>query len=220
MKTARTLTAFLILLPAVALAWWNNDWKQRTSVVLNTSSAGVPIQEAVNNLAIPVRLHSGNFDFLSAKPDGSDLRVLGGDDKTPLRFWIERFDPVNELGVVWVLVPNVLPGTDKNTVYVYAGNDKAPADASGPGTPASVADTATLAAFHFAEKDGIATDQRGAIKATTATALEINGLLGQSLLQYLPRGKFPIPKCRVQVFNLTHPVFSRHPFQIVALHPA
>jgi len=87
---------------------------------------------------------------------------------------------VNELGVVWVLVPNVLPGTDKNTVYVYAGNDKAPADASGPGTPASVADTATLAAFHFAEKDGIATDQRGAIKATTATALEINGLLGQS----------------------------------------
>jgi biopolymer transport protein ExbB len=127
-----------------------------------------------------VRLHSGNFDFASAKPDGSDLRVLAGDDKTPLQFWVERFDGVNELGVVWVLVPSVLPGTDKNTLYVYGGNDKPAASAGTAGSVGAIADAATLAAFHFADKDGIATDQSGAIRAAAATAVEVNGLIGQS----------------------------------------
>ena len=180
MKRARVVTALLLLLPAVALAWWNDAWKQRTAVILNTSSAGVPVQETLANVAIPVRLHSGNFDFVGAKPDGSDLRVLAGDDKTPLKFWIERFDGVNELAVLWVQAASVLPGTDKNTIYVYGGNDKAAADAGSPGTPESVADSATVAAFHFAEKDGIAADQTGTIKASAATAVEVNGLIGQS----------------------------------------
>jgi len=180
MKIARNLTALLILLPTMALAWWNNDWKQRTAVTLNTSAAGVAIQETLTNVAIPVRLHSGNFDFVNARADGSDLRVLAADDKTPLKFWIERFDSVNELALLWVQVPSVLPGTDKNTLYVYAGNDKAPADANSPATAAAIADAGTLAAFHFAEKDGIAADQTGAVKATAAAAGEANGLIGQS----------------------------------------
>lgn len=177
---ARAVTVLLMLLPAVAHAWWNEDWKQRTVVTLNTSAAGVAVQEALTNVAIPVRLHSGNFDFVDAKADGSDLRVLAGDDKTPLKFWVERFDSVNELAVLWVQVPNLLPGTDKNTIFVYGGNDKAQADASSGGTPASIADAATLAAFHFAEKDGIAADQTGGIKAAAATPVEPNGLIGQS----------------------------------------
>jgi len=178
MKTAKLLTVLLILLPALAQAWWNNDWKQRTAVILNTTDAGVPVRETLAGLMLPVRLHSGNFDFVGAKTDGSDLRVLAGDDKTPLKFWIERFDPVNELAVLWVQVPSVLPGTDKNTIYIYAGNDKAAADAAG--TPAAITDAGTLAVFHFSEKDGIAADQTGEIKAAAATAVEVNGLIGQS----------------------------------------
>jgi len=180
MKTAKILATLLLLLPALAHAWWNADWKQRTAVVLNTSDAGVTVKETLTGMAIPIRLHSGNFDFVGAKADGSDLRVLAGDDKTPLRFWIERFDSVNELAVLWVQVPSVLPGTDKNSIYVYAGNDKAPSAANGAGTAAAIADAATLAAFHFAERDGVAADQTGTIKATAATAVEPNGLIGQS----------------------------------------
>jgi biopolymer transport protein ExbB len=180
MNIVRTLTVALILLPTAALAWWNKDWSQRTVVTLNTSAAGVSIAGTLTGVVVPIRLHSGNFDFVGAKPDGSDLRVVAGDDKTPVKFWIERFDSVNELAVLWVLVPNVLPATDKNTVYVYAGNDKAPADAASPGSAASVADAATIAAFHFSEKDGIAADQTGLIKASTAAAVEPNGLIGQS----------------------------------------
>jgi biopolymer transport protein ExbB len=176
-KLLKVFSVMLLLAPALAQAWWNPDYKQRTSVVLNTSSAGVAVQETLTNVAIPVRLHSGNFDFVGAKPDGSDLNVIAGDDKTPLKFWIERFDSVNELAVVWVQVPSILPGTDKNTIYVYAGNDKAAAE---PGTAAAVVDASTLAAFHFAEKDGIAADQTGTIKASAATAVELNGLIGPS----------------------------------------
>jgi biopolymer transport protein ExbB len=179
-KIAKPLLFLSVLAPTLALAWWNADWKQRTVVTLNTSAAGVPIQETVGHPAIPVRLHSGNFDFVDAKPDGSDLRVVAGDDKTPLKFWIERFDGVNELGVVWVDVPSILPGTDKNTLYVYAGNDKAAADPNGESTAAGIADAATLADFHFDEKDGVAADQTGTLKAAAATAVEVNGLIGQS----------------------------------------
>lgn len=180
MKIARPLTLVLILLPTMALAWWSKEWSQRTAVTLNTSSAGIATQSTLNGIAIPIRLHSGNFDFVNARPDGSDLRVLAGDDKTPLKFWIERFDSVNELAVVWVQDPGVLPGTDKNTVYVYAGNDKAAADAGSASAPSAIGDAATIAAFHFSEKDGIAADQTGLIKAASPVAVEMNGLIGQS----------------------------------------
>ncbi|MBV8063327.1 MAG: DUF2341 domain-containing protein [Nevskia sp.] len=177
MKNHKLLALPLLLLPLLAQAWWNKDFKERTQVVLNTSAAGVETKEALSALAVPLRLHSGNFDFLAAKPDGSDLRLLAGDDKTPLKFWIERYDSANELGLVWVQVPNLVPGTDKNLVYVYAGSEQAPAQ---PGDAAGVADGATLAAFHFAEKDGIPADQSGTLKAGGAVTIEPNGLIGPS----------------------------------------
>ncbi|HWY25699.1 MAG TPA: DUF2341 domain-containing protein [Nevskia sp.] len=177
MKTTKLLALAFLLLPALAQAWWNKDWKERTQVVLNTSAAGVETREAVASLAVPLRLHSGNFDFLAAKQDGSDLRLLAGDDKTPLKFWIERYDSINELALVWVQVASLVPGTDKNLVYVYAGNDQAPAQ---PADAAGIADAATAAVFHFAEKDGIPADQSGTVKAGGAITIEPNGLIGPS----------------------------------------
>jgi biopolymer transport protein ExbB len=175
MKTAKIFALLLLMLPAIAQAWWDKDWKQRTAITLNTSAAGVQTQQAVTGITVPVRLHSGNFDFLSAKQDGSDLRVVAGDDKTPLKFWIERFDGINELGILWVQLPSVMASSDKNVFYVYAGNDKAPADTAN----AAIFDPSTVAVFHFAEKDGIAADTTGTIKATVAVPLEPNGLIGQ-----------------------------------------
>jgi biopolymer transport protein ExbB len=127
----------------------------------------------MSQLAVPVRLHSGNFDFLAAKPDGSDLRVVAGDDKTPLKHRIERFDGTNELAVLWVQVPAVAPGSDKNIVYVYSGNSAATAEA-----PAPVVDAGTVAAIRFSEADGGAADQTGALKATAPATVELNGLIG------------------------------------------
>lgn len=160
-----------------AHAWWNGDFKQRTKVTLNTSAQGVETKEALSGVVVPVRLHSGNFDFLSAKPDGSDLRVVGSDDKTPLKFWIERFDGANELAVVWVQLPSVAPGTDKNTVHVYAGNEKAAAEA----TSAAIFDGSMLAAFGFSDKTPEAADASGQLKTAGPVARETNGQIGASL---------------------------------------
>lgn len=164
------------LLPGAAQAWWNADWAQRTQVSLNTTAQGVETKESLSGVVVPVRLHSGNFDFLAAKADGADLRVVAGDDKTPLKFWMERYDSANELAVVWVQLPAVVPGSDKNTLFVYAGNEAAPAESSSP----TLFDAAMLAAFTFSEKDGVAADTTGALKTGGPVAREPNGLLGSA----------------------------------------
>ncbi len=179
MKIKRILTTTLfaaaVCLPTLAHAWWSADFKQRTKVVLNTTAQGVETKEALSGVVVPVRLHSGNFDFLSAKPDGADLRVVAADDKTPLKFWVERFDGTNELAVVWVQLPNTLPGTDKNLIYVYAGNEAAAAEASSP----ALFDGAMAAAITFAGKAGESADDASAqIKSTGPVARDNGGLIG------------------------------------------
>jgi len=175
----KALTALLAitlaaLLPATAHAWWNADWSERTKITLNTSAQGLETKEAASSVAVAVRLHSGNFDFTAAKEDGSDLRVVAGDDKTPLKFSVERFDSVNELAVLWVQLPSVLPGTDKNVFYVYAGNAKAAAEGDASGF-----DAATVIALHFSDKPAGA-DQLGAVKPQGTLVTEPNGLLAAS----------------------------------------
>lgn len=169
------LLSIALALPLAAQAWWNADWPVRARIVLDTTSAGAELREPVSNVPLALRLHSGNFDFVAANPDGSDLRVIAGDDKTPLPFRIERFDAVNELAVVWVLLPTVAPGSDKNVVHVYAGHQKAAAE---PGA-ATGRDGATLAAFAFSGADGA--DLSGALKPALAPTIETNGLLAGAL---------------------------------------
>lgn len=161
------------LLPLLAQAWWDEAWSHRTRITLNTGTEGVATSEALTRLAVPVRLHSGNFDFLAARPDGADLRVLAGDDRTPLPFRVERYDGANELAVLWVQLPTVVPGSDQNTLYVYAGNPQAAAEA-----PAVVVDAGTVAVFRFAEIDGSAVDHGGTLRAEVPAVPELNGLIG------------------------------------------
>ena len=184
----------LALAPLHASAWWNKDWTQRSRVTLNTSAQGLETKEAASAVAVAVRLHSGNFDFVAAKEDGSDLRVLAGDDKTPLAFSVERFDSLNELAVLWVQVPLVASGSEKNNLYLYSGNKKALVEAGAAGASAASGaasgatalansagfDAATLVAIHFSDKDALGVDQLGRLKTTAPVAIEANGLLAAS----------------------------------------
>ncbi|MDE2433283.1 MAG: DUF2341 domain-containing protein [Burkholderiales bacterium] len=178
MKLMRSLSLALAIgagmVPMTSQAWWNADFKQRTKVTLNTTAQGVETKEALSGVVVPVRLHSGNFDFLGAKPDGSDLRVVAADDKTPLKFWVERFDSGNELAVLWVQVPTVTPGTDKNNLYVYAGDEKAAAEPHAP----AIYDGSMLAAFSMSGTTPEATDVSGQIKSAQPIVRENNGLIG------------------------------------------
>ncbi len=162
-----------------AHAWWNADWTHRTRVVIDTTDKGLALGEAVMAPAIAVRLHSGNFDFAAASPDGGDIRVVGPDDKTVLPFVIERFDTVNELAVLWVKPAAVLPGSDKNEFFVYAGHAKAPAQAAG--TPA-VFGAPNLLVAHFSEASGPAFNTIGEVPSGSPATREVNGLLAGSWL--------------------------------------
>lgn len=138
----------LKLLLAVALctfslsshAWWNEDWTGRKKITL-TNSAGEVIDAPVL-----IRLHTGNFDFLSANDNGSDLRLVAGDDKTELKFHVEKWDGMNQLALVWVKIPKLSAQTE---AFLYFGNEKAAPVISTAGTY-----DASSAIYHFAEPGG------------------------------------------------------------------
>ncbi|MGB0129583.1 MAG: DUF2341 domain-containing protein, partial [Rhodocyclaceae bacterium] len=174
----KTLIAILLLsFAATGHAWWNDEWKQREKIVLDTTAAGVETKEALTGFPLALRLHLGNFTFTDAKPDGSDLRVVAADDKTELKFFVERFDATNGLAVLWVQVPAVAPATGDQHVWLYHGNPKAAAAVPGKG----VYDSGSVV-FNFSEADGAIQDagSNGVVPTAKPASIEPAGLLGAS----------------------------------------
>lgn len=114
-----------------AHAWWNGDFAYRTKINLNTQAAGVTGEVA--RAPVLIRLHSGNFNFADVKPDGSDLRFVAGDDRTPLKFHIESWSHAEQTALVWVDVQGLQPGT-ASAIYAYYGNKNAAAAQDVAGT--------------------------------------------------------------------------------------
>ena len=135
-------------------AAWNADWTKRVKIGLNTGRDGLPLQAGADAVPLLIRLHTGNFSFVDAKPDGSDLRFIAADDKTPLKFHIEKFDGLNELALIWVQVPKLAPGSSADSIWLYYGNDKAP--------PASDSrtfyDAGTALVYHFGDAQPVPQD--------------------------------------------------------------
>ena len=125
-------------------AWWNEEWSGRKKISLT-----VPAGE-VADAPVLIRLHTGNFDFFSANDNGSDLRLIAGDDKTELKFHFEKWDVGNELALVWVSVPKLLPQTE---IFLYFGNENAASAAN----PKATYDAASVI-YHFAEPEGLPQD--------------------------------------------------------------
>jgi biopolymer transport protein ExbB len=147
------LVAVLTLLPSPARAWWNDDWQLRKKITIDASASGANITDAIGATPVLIRLHVGNFRFGSAKDDGSDLRFIAGDDKTPLKYHIEKFDSLLGEALVWVAVPNLRPGA-KTEIWLYSGNKKAVASSDPKGTY----DPDTLLVYHFNERGTPALD--------------------------------------------------------------
>ena len=147
---ARVAAVLALLLPVASHAWWNDDWNYRKEITLDLSPAGANIPASVNDVPVLIRLHIGNFGyFADTKPDGSDFRAIGGDDKTPLKFHIERFDPVNQMAFIWVRVPQ-LTGAVSQKIFLYYGNPKAP-----PAGDASASyDARQALVYHFNSDEG------------------------------------------------------------------
>lgn len=132
---------------APAQAWWNDEWELRKKLTLNAGPAGAAISEPIGGIPVLIRLHSGNFKFEAAKQDGADLRFVAGDDKTPLKFHIEKYDSLLGEAFVWVNMPDLRPGA-QSEIWLYYGNRKATPAEDAKGTY----DPDTTLVYHFGER--------------------------------------------------------------------
>ena len=137
----------------------------RKKLVIDTTATGVAIQEELAQVPVLVRLHSGNFKFTDAKPDGSDLQFFAADGKTPLAAQVENFDAASELANVWVLLPKVAANA-KTALVMTWGKDKAAAAADAR----AVHDPAAVFNFHFAQADAVKDSTANANTASSSTA--------------------------------------------------
>lgn len=133
---SRVLTlALSCLLPGLAQAWWNDDWDFRKKITLDTSAAGANLATSLDEIPVLIRLHAGNFAyFLDVAPEGADLRFIAGDDETPLKYYVERFDPINQIGLIWVKIPRLLAGSDNDSIWMYYGSPNVSAGDDSAGT--------------------------------------------------------------------------------------
>ncbi len=144
----RSLLMVLVLaiaaIPAAANAWWQKDWPLRKEITLDASSKGGNILQPAGRIPVLIRLHTGNFTFTDASKNGDDLRFVAEDDKTPLAFHVESFDPLLGVAAVWVDVPQFPVGAAKK-IWMYYGNKKAvPA-----GDAAATFDADYALVYHF-----------------------------------------------------------------------
>ena len=141
--------------PLASQAWWHEDWDFRKQLTLDASPAAGETAGTVDEVQVLVRLHTGNFGyFLDVKPAGEDIRFVDGDDKTPLKFHIERFDPINQIALIWVRLPSVQSGTVQQQIWMYYGNTEAVAG----GDAAGSYDTPQALALHFADPQALGQD--------------------------------------------------------------
>lgn len=126
MRLLLSLVFFCCVVPSSAHAWWNKEWDYRKELIIDTSATGLPITNTVNEATVLIRLHLGNFTyFADTLPGGEDIRFMSGDDITPLKHHIELYDPVQQVALIWVKVPRLIPGTNLEKMYMYYGNQSA-----------------------------------------------------------------------------------------------
>jgi biopolymer transport protein ExbB len=151
---ALTLALLAFCLPAIASAagsWWSGDWKYRKEFGLDSSPTGADIAGTATDVPVLIRLSLGNFSYFNdTKADGSDFRLIAGDDKTPLKFHIEKYDAANQIALIWVRVPQATGGAKSDKFYAYYGNADAPAASDVPGTY----DTPQVLVLSFSETSG------------------------------------------------------------------
>lgn len=158
------LALLTFTIPAQAASWWNPKWPIRKQFTIDATETGAKITDAIGTSAVLVRLHDGNFQFLSAREDGSDIRFIAADDKTELSHHIEKFDGLLNEAYVWVKIPDLKPAA-QTTFWLYYGNVE---DAVKKEDAKGTYDAETALVYHFSESSGAPLDSTGnGLKAET-----------------------------------------------------
>jgi biopolymer transport protein ExbB len=170
LEVRKLLACLLLLLPSISHAWWNDDWNYRKEITLDLTPAGGDIAKTATDVPVLLRLSLANFTYFNdVKPDASDFRIVAGDDKTPLKFHIERFDAANQMAFIWVKVPQLTGGVNTDKIFLYYGNPNAPTAAEPPGTY----DANQALVLHLSETAGNPTDSTAFANSVATSSAEL-----------------------------------------------
>ncbi|MBN1906195.1 MAG: DUF2341 domain-containing protein [Deltaproteobacteria bacterium] len=168
------IISLLLFIPFAASGeapeWWNESWQYRQKISFDTTPSGADISENIDDFPVLLRLHSGNFNFANAKDDGTDIRLISSDGQNLLKHHIERFDPVDEIALLWVRLPRVSAKTATEYIWMYYGNESAVGGQDMNGTYA----VDQVLVMHMDEVEGLPKDAT----AYKNNAVEFKGGLG------------------------------------------
>ena len=140
-----------------ARASWNDDWAYRKEISFDLTPAGTNISGPLTDVPVVIHLSLGNFQYFNdLNPDASDFRLIGSDDKTALKFHVERFDTQTQIAILWVRVPQLSGGAKTDKIFLYYGNKKATSAAD----PGGTYDTNQALVYHFGPAKGAPRDHR------------------------------------------------------------
>lgn len=146
----QVVTVLMILsatVTAQADEWWNEQWQYRRKLTFDASPTGADIKSNLADLPVLVRLHAGNFNFANSSDTGEDIRFVSADGKVLLKHHIEKYDPIDEIGYIWVRLPKLSGGVVQDFIWMYYGNREAVGGQDSAGT----FESGYTAVFHVAE---------------------------------------------------------------------
>ncbi len=177
MRSARPVAVWLSLFVGLfgvvqnANAWWNDQWAFRKEITFDLTPAGADIPGAPNDVPVLIRLSLANFGYFGdTNPNGSDLRFVSADDKTPLESHIERYDPQAQIAFVWVRVPRLTGGAATDKILLYYGNKSSTTVAA----PGGTYDKYQSLVYHFGPAAGQPQDSTANKTEPTAFTAEVN----------------------------------------------
>lgn len=132
------------------------QWLNSGKIFLNTTDSGANVAVSIRHFPVLVRLNSSNFDFSSARSDGSDICFVKPDN-TPMPFQIERWDRNCKVAEIWVNVDTVYGNNATQYFTMLWGNP----DIQRINTNSARVFDTTLgiqASWHMGSKDGVFLD--------------------------------------------------------------
>ncbi|MBV6500923.1 MAG: hypothetical protein CJBNEKGG_03413 [Prosthecobacter sp.] len=180
---------FFTLSAAQAESWWNPKWSLRKKLTIDTTESGSKITDAIGTATVLVRLHDGNFQFMSASEDGADLRFIAADGRTELSHHIEKFDSLLNEAFVWVKVPDVKPGAQTSFWLYYGHLEGTTKKEDARGTY----DDGTALVLHFSEGDGLPADSSGHGVRADKAGIPVGGALIAGALRFTGQSPVSFP---------------------------
>ncbi len=121
----KNIFPFLLFCAGLSLAQATEDytqWRAYKTITVNTTTSGANI--ATNQLGFPILIRLTAADtaiFNHTLPGGADLRITKSNGMNRLKHQTERWDAVNKIAEIWVLMDTVYGNSNLQSLRIYWG---------------------------------------------------------------------------------------------------